>query len=262
MQNVHFREPGRCVRRQALLDGLRDLLRRACGAGALLMPDPIELLEDGREAKARSTLSVARGKVGPCEERLPVGSEEDAHRPAAVLRQHLHGLHVDGVDVGPLLPVDLHRDETLVEDPGDVGRLERFLLHHVAPVTGGVTDAEEHWPIEAARFGERLVAPWAPVDGIVRVLQEVGRGFQREAVRPLRRAIRPKVAGSELAALRDGARKTRAKLVGIRLRPRSRLDGHERVLSLAEEGGNPPRGGDVQKASAPALQIRGHGFQD
>ena len=54
-------------------------------------------------------------------ERLAVGGQEHRHRPAALPGRGLHGLHVDGVDVGPLLAVDLDGDEVLVEVRG--GRL-------------------------------------------------------------------------------------------------------------------------------------------
>ena len=69
----------------------------------------------------RSTLGerrhpVARlvGEVRAAVERLAVRREEHAHRPAAAAGQRLHGVHVDRVDVGPLLPVDLDADECAV----------------------------------------------------------------------------------------------------------------------------------------------------
>src|SRR5690606_16414818 len=53
-------------------------------------------------------------EVGAAEERPAVGGEEHGHRPPALAGQCLDGLHVDVVDVGPLLPVDLDVDEQLV----------------------------------------------------------------------------------------------------------------------------------------------------
>ena len=60
--------------------------------------------------------SVGR-EVGAAVERLEVGREEDRHRPAAVPGHRLDGGHVDLVEVGPLLAVDLDVDEVLVHQP-------------------------------------------------------------------------------------------------------------------------------------------------
>ena len=85
-------------------------------------------------------------EVGAAVERLAVGRQPHRHRPAASAGQRLHRRHVDGVDVGPLLAVDLDRHVVLVEERRDLGILERLLLHHVAPVAGRVADAEQHRP--------------------------------------------------------------------------------------------------------------------
>ena len=58
--------------------------------------------------------SVGR-EVGAAEERPPVRGQEDAHRPSARAGHGLHRLHIDGVDVGPLLAVDLDGHERRVE---------------------------------------------------------------------------------------------------------------------------------------------------
>ena len=54
---------------------------------------------------------LALGEVGAGEERVAVGREEAGHRPAAVAGQRGRRRHVDRVDVGALLAVDLDRDE-------------------------------------------------------------------------------------------------------------------------------------------------------
>jgi hypothetical protein len=45
-------------------------------------------------------------------------------------------LHVDRVEVGALLAVELDADEVLVHELRDPLVLERLALHHVAPVAG------------------------------------------------------------------------------------------------------------------------------
>ena len=69
------------------------------------------------------------------------------------------------------------------------GVLERLVLHHVAPVAGGVADGEEDRPVLVARARERLIAPRVPVDGIVRVLEEVRAGLVGQAVHGARPMI-------------------------------------------------------------------------
>ena len=93
------------------------------------------------------------GEVGAAEERPPVGRQEDAHGPAAAPGHGLHGVHVDAVEVGALLAVDLDGDEVLVEVGGGGLVLERLALHDVAPVAGGVADGQEDGPVGSCGAG-------------------------------------------------------------------------------------------------------------
>ena len=56
--------------------------------------------------------------VRPAVERLALGREEHGHRPPAATGHRLHRVHVDGVDVGSLLAVDLDVDERRVHRRG------------------------------------------------------------------------------------------------------------------------------------------------
>ena len=128
-------------------------------------------------------MRILGGEVGAGEERLLVGREEDGHGPAALAGERLHGGHVDAIDVGSLLAVDLDVDEVLVHEAGDLVRLEGLVSHHVAPVAGAVANGEEDGLVLLAGLREGLVAPGVPVDGVLGVLQEVGAGFARKTVR-------------------------------------------------------------------------------
>ena len=123
----------------------------------------------GREVRAR-------------EERDLLGRDEDVQRPAALAGHRLDGLHVDRVDVGALLAIDLHADEVLVHERRDLLVLEALALHDVAPVARRVADRDEQRAVELARAGQRLLAPGQPVDRVVAVLQEVRRGLAGERV--------------------------------------------------------------------------------
>ena len=51
--------------------------------------------------------------------------------------------------------------------------LERLALHHVAPVAGGVADAEEDGLVLGAGLLQGLRPPGVPVHRVVGVLQQV-----------------------------------------------------------------------------------------
>src|SRR5258706_169460 len=103
-------------------------------------------------------------------------------RGAARAGHALPRFHVDLVDVGALLAIDLDRDDRLVHEPCDVRVLERLAFHHVTPVTRRVADRDQHRLVLAARALPRLVAPREPVDGVVRVLPQVRARLVREPV--------------------------------------------------------------------------------
>ena len=134
-------------------------------------------------AEARQPVARLGREVGAAEERLAVRCEEDGHRPAAVAGQSDDGVHVDRVEVGPLLAVDLDVDEVLVHHRGRRLVLEGLALHDVAPVAGGVADREQDRPVLGPRALERLLAPRVPVHGVLRVLEQVRARLLREAVR-------------------------------------------------------------------------------
>ena len=62
-------------------------------------------------------------------ERLARGGEEARHGPATLPGHGLGGRHVDGIDVRPLLAVDLDRHELRVQLRGGGGVLERLVRH-------------------------------------------------------------------------------------------------------------------------------------
>jgi hypothetical protein len=100
----------------------------------------------------------------------------------------LCGAHVNLVDVRALLPVDLYWNESFVEQAGDPGILEGFVLHHVAPVAARISNREEDGFVLASGQFKNLRRPRPPVHRIARVLAKVGAGGKDEAVE-LRAAV-------------------------------------------------------------------------
>ena len=78
----------------------------------LLAIDARDLAQHVREAGPAE--ARRRRKIGAAPERPRLAVEEHGQRPAALLAQAVQRAHVDGVDVGPLLAVDLDVDEQLV----------------------------------------------------------------------------------------------------------------------------------------------------
>ena len=133
-------------------------------------------------AEGRHAVALDRGEVGPGVEGAPVGRAEDGHGPAPGPGQRLRGRHVDGVEIGTLLAVDLDRDERL----GQVGRrvrvLEALVRHDVAPVARGVPDGDEEGLVLLAGPAQGLVPPGEPLHGIVGVLAEIRAGLVGQVV--------------------------------------------------------------------------------
>ena len=84
--------------------------------------------------ESRHAVAIVRWKVRAGVKRPAIRREKNRHRPSAVTGHELHGLHVDRVDVGPLLAIDFDRYEALVQSARDLVVLERLALHDVTPV--------------------------------------------------------------------------------------------------------------------------------
>ena len=104
---------------------------------------------------------------------------------------------IDTVEVRALLPIHLDIHEQLVHDSGCCRIFERFVRHHVAPVTGRVADREEDWFVLAPRKLERVGAPRMPLDRICRVLQQVRTRLRGKAIASEMKSQRPCVRAAQ-----------------------------------------------------------------
>ena len=179
----HFRSGKRGVfrrcQRGGAANGAREFVRVLEELTAAVAPGVVDRpahVEEAGHARPR-LLRKVRAAV----ERPAFGVAEHGHRPSAASADGLDGIHVDRVDVGTLLSVDLHVHEQVVHARRDLV-LEALVGHDVAPVTRGVADGEHDGLVLGLRLGERLVAPRIPVDRVVLVLTQVRTGGIGQAI--------------------------------------------------------------------------------
>ena len=82
--------------------------------------------------------------------------------------------HVYGIDVRPLLPVNLDGNEGIVDQSCNCLVLEGLSFHDVAPVARRVADGEEDRFVLFMRFLKGLLTPRVPIYRVVSVLLKIG----------------------------------------------------------------------------------------
>ena len=137
-------------------------------------PGAVDSFEDIEEPG----LAVLGGgrEVGAAKERFSFWGHEHVERPAATQPHGLQRAHIDPIQIRSFFAVEFDGDEIFVEEGGDFIIHERFAFHDVAPMAGGVADAEENRFIFLFRSIEGFLTPWVPIDWVMCVLQQV-RGF-------------------------------------------------------------------------------------
>ena len=113
------------------------------------------------------------GQIGPCPEGLLIGGQQHGQRPSA---RAVHGntrLHIYRVHIGALFPVHFDGNKGTVDDRCHVFILKGLVCHHMAPVTGGISDAEENRLVLCPCHGKRLTAPGPPVHRVILVLKQI-----------------------------------------------------------------------------------------
>ena len=69
-----------------------------------------------------------------------------------------------------------------VEERGDLRILKAFVRHHMAPVAGGIPDAQKNGLLLPPRGFKRFRAPGVPVHGVLRVLEQIGADLVLQTV--------------------------------------------------------------------------------
>ena len=118
-------------------------------------------------AKRGPTVASLLGKIGAAPERLARARQEHREGPAATLTHGMQRCHIDLVDVGTFLPIDLYVDEKLVHERGGFAVFETLVRHHMAPVAGRVANRQQDRLISLLGFRQRRLAPHPPMGGIL-----------------------------------------------------------------------------------------------
>jgi len=109
--------------------------------------------------------------------------EENGHRPPAASGNGHDCRHVYVIQVGTFFPVHFDGNEVIVQDFGDLFILESFSLHHMTPVTGGISDRKKNGFVFFFCLRQGFLSPRVPLHGIVGMLKEIRAGFIDELVR-------------------------------------------------------------------------------
>ena len=144
------------------------------------LPQPFNLFQQLHQPQPAAP---APGRqIGSRPEGFLVRGHQNGQRPAAGSGQRLAGRHIYPVHVRPLLPVHLDGDKPPVQYPGHLLILKGLPSHDVAPVAGGVADGQKDRLVLNDGGVKSLLPPAVPVDGVFRVLEQVGGFFVFQSV--------------------------------------------------------------------------------
>jgi hypothetical protein len=145
------------------------ILRDPVGLRAECVRDRFQYAQERRPAILRNL-----GKISAAPKRFAGWRQEHGERPAAAFAERMQGCHIDMIDIGALLAIDLDVYEKLVHDGRGRFVFKAFMRHYMAPMAGGIADREQDRFVLRLCFLERRGAPHPPVHGILGVLQEIG----------------------------------------------------------------------------------------
>ena len=138
---------------------------------------PLFVDDEQQLPQAGSAAPAAFREVRPREKGLLLRRHKNAGGPAAAAGKCLADGHIDAVNIRPFLPVHLDGHKITVQDLRDLRILKALMGHHMAPVAGTVSDAQENRLVLFPCPPERRLAPGIPVHRIFGVLEQIGTGL-------------------------------------------------------------------------------------
>src|SRR6478672_4964339 len=131
-------------------------------------------------------MAIFGRKIGAAHERFQPRSQPHAHGPPPTAGCSLDKCHINPINIRTFLAIDLDVDKVAIHQRGCGRVFERLVRHDVTPMASGVADGEEDRLIFASGPEKRFFAPGIPIDGVLRMLQEVGRLLVSEIIPPSR----------------------------------------------------------------------------
>jgi len=195
--------------------------------------------------EAGTPVSILGREISPAIKRFAIRREKRGERPSALPADRADRNLVPAVDVWTLIPVHLHRDESLVQNLRDLRILVGFAIHHVTPMAPHRANIEQNRFVVPLRRGEGVVVPLMPLHRLMHGRTEIGGGGAGKGIRS-RGGHRSSLNGFERLQIgdrriqmQDGTERHR---FSIPLRP---------LVSSQSRNTNPPH-----RSTAPSQQIR------
>ena len=164
--------------------GLRDGVGERIGGAFELGAFVAVGIGDGEQQAAETGAAhlIVGREIGAAEKRFSIGEKKSGERPAALAGDGADGGLIAGIDVGALVAIDFYGDEMFVDDFRDFRIFVAFAVDDVAPVAPDGADVEKDGFVFGFGAREGGVAPFVPVDGLVRGGAQVGAGGIFQAV--------------------------------------------------------------------------------
>src|SRR5450755_3079984 len=111
----------------------------------------------------RPVMQIYRREIGSSVKWFSFRSKKNVEWPASVAGNCLHSIHVNMIQVGSFLSVNLDIYKMPVHEDGSVRILKTLPFHHMTPMTCGVPNAHEHGFIFFPGFLNGFISPRIPV---------------------------------------------------------------------------------------------------
>src|SRR5713226_9130773 len=164
--------------------GLRNRVGKGVGGTLELGAFVAVGIGDGEKdaAETRAAHLVFWWEIGAAEKGFAVGEQKTGERPAALAGNGADRGLIARINVGALVAIHFYGDKVFVDDFGDFGVLVAFAVDDVAPVAPDGADIKEDGLVLGFGAGEGGVAPFVPVDGLVRGGAKIRAGGVFQAV--------------------------------------------------------------------------------
>src|SRR5215469_6256460 len=139
-------------------------------------------LSDGQQNALETGTSemIIRRKVGAAEEWATIGSKKRGERPATLSADCRNRGLVSAIDIRTLVAINLHGDELVIDDRGDLRIVVRLAIHYMAPVAPHGANVEQNGLVLLLRLAKGLVSPLMPLDRLMHGRAQISRRGARE----------------------------------------------------------------------------------